>query len=546
MGGSDTVIPQSSALPKYTVSEGKVLQGLNRKQQEVAVHGEGPVLVLAVSGSGKTRAIAHRAAYLISAHGVSPSSLLCLTFTNKAAGEMRERIAKLLDGHLSGLTVTTFHSLGARLLRMRAYLIERSSRFVIYDQEDTSRLAKEIGKEFEADALGEQLRTDIDRMKNYGTLAKYDPENRYFKLLRRVYRRYEERLARYDALDFTDLLLKTVRLLEQHPEELRWVRSYYRYTLVDEYQDTCPLQERLLGLISAPSNNLCVVGDDDQGIYSFRGADMKGIFTFKTRYPAMREIRMEENYRSTGAIIEVARRIINGNRRRQPKRIWTARQRGEPVIVTGFPTEEGEAAWVCKTIQHLHSAGMPFGEIALLCRVSFCFRSIERELTKALILYVLVEGLAFWERREIKDIMAYMRFIHNPADYLSFKRIANVPPRGIGKKTLQWIDQELKISTDSLLTILDNVGSTTPKLEQTGKLDRPCRRVGTTERVQVRFCLGHPEPRRLRERREVFLIPKEDRAAEWIPSTGLSVQSGALDNYNLTFAALDAAHEERA
>ena len=441
------------------------IEALNPQQREVALHGEGPLLVLAVAGSGKTRAIAQRAAALISGYGVSPSHILCLTFTNKAAEEMRDRIGRLLKGPRGGVTVATFHALCARLLRSHHTLIKRSRRFVIYDNEDMTRVVKEVAKELGAEGCREQLLADIDRLKHRGVppendLSRLDQgdasHSRYVALLRQAYQLYERRLARYDALDFTDLLLKTLLMLEEHPAVLDQLRHRYRYLLVDEYQDTCPLQERLLQLLAAPAHNLCVVGDDDQVIYAFRHADVSRLLTFETRYPGTKVIRMEENYRSSGSIIEVARKIIAANQQRQPKSIHTANPRGLPVEVVGFPSEEQEAGWLAQKVQELHGQRIPYGEIAVLCRVASLFRPIERELTVRLIPYLLVDGLAFWERREIKDVMAYMRFIHNPLDYLSFKRIANVPPRGIGKKTLNWIEQRLKTEPSvSLSEILE-------------------------------------------------------------------------------------------
>lgn len=451
----------------------EILSGLNAAQREVGLHGEGPLLVLAVAGSGKTRAIAHRVAHLVVGRQVPPSEILCLTFTNKAAGEMRERIGKLLGAPPAGLTVATFHGLCARLLRVHHSLISRSHRFSIYDDEDASRVIRETAKELKAEGIWEALRSDIDRLKNHGALPNddlvsilglRDPEDLTLPLLREAYSRYEQKLARYDALDFNDLLFKAVLLLTRHPEILSHLRRRCRHLLVDEYQDTAPLQERLLQLLSAPGYNLCAVGDDDQAIYAFRHADASGILTFEARYPGARVIRMEENYRSTGTIIGVARRVIASNRRRQPKAIHTRNPLGLPVAANGFASEEEEAARICGKIRELKTSGIAYGEIALLCRVASLFRPLEKELAKNLIPYVLVDGLAFWERREIKDIVSYLRFIHNPNDYLSFKRIANVPPRGLGKKALQLIEHKMKSGQASLTEILNENASASSRL----------------------------------------------------------------------------------
>ncbi|MFZ5862427.1 MAG: ATP-dependent helicase [Nitrospirota bacterium] len=446
--------------PAEPIRAETLLAGLNPEQREVVQHGEGPVLVLAVAGSGKTRAITHRAAYLVAVRGVPASRILCLTFTNKAAAHMRERIAQLLGGQLGGMTVATFHSLCVRLLRMYHAFVPRSNRFTIYDADDTSEVVRRVAKDLEAEGYEASLRSDLDRLKHLGVppdgdltgaLECGEGQREYVELLHRAYARYERMLARCDALDFTDLLFATVRVLEQHPQVLGRVRSRYQHLLVDEYQDSCPLQERLLRLLAAPGYNLCTVGDDDQAIYAFRHADASGLLTFAQRYPGSRILRMEENYRSTGAIIEAARRAIVPNTQRQPKTIRTANADGEPVRVVGFPWEDVEAGWIVEQIQQARAQGVPFGEIAVLCRVASLFRPIERELARALIPYHLVDGLAFWDRREIKDLLAYLRWIHNPHDLVSFLRIANVPPRGIGKKVLAQIEERLQSDPARLL-----------------------------------------------------------------------------------------------
>jgi DNA helicase-2/ATP-dependent DNA helicase PcrA len=463
LSGQAVALPQVAKTDQADLSASgqSWLSTLNSQQREVVLHRGGPLLVLAVAGSGKTRAIAHRAAYLISGYGVCPSQILCLTFTNKAAEEMRERIGQLLAGHRSGITVATFHALCARLLRLHHALIKRTRRFVIYDNEDVARVGKEVAKELGAEGCREQLLAEIERLKHHGILPhedlsdlanQNDQQSRYRMLVHQAYQLYEQKLARYDALDFTDLLLKTILMLENHPEVMDHLRHRYRHILVDEYQDTCPLQERLLQILASPAYNLCVVGDDDQAIYAFRHADVGAILTFESRYPKARVIRMEQNYRSTGAIIEVARRVISANERRHPKSIHTANAHGLPVEVVGFASEEAEAAWIARTLRDLNAQGVRYGEFAILCRVASLFRPIERELTAALIPYVLVDGLAFWERRGVKDVMAYLRFIHNPLDYLSFRRIANVPPRGLGKKALNRIEEALKSSPSTTLT----------------------------------------------------------------------------------------------
>ncbi len=426
-----------------------LLTGLNAEQRAVATHGEGPLLVLAVAGSGKTTAMAHRVAYLVSARNIPPAQILCLTFTNKAACEMRERIARVAHRPMRDVTVATFHGFCARLLRAHHDLIPRSDRFRIHDGDDRGRLVKAVATELDATGMWESLRADIDRLKHLGIAPGHElaaasasaaQPTTYLALLDEAYRRYERRLERDDAVDFPDLLLKALRLLETYPPVADRVRRQYRHILVDEYQDTCPLQERVLQLLAAPAYNVCAVGDDDQAIYAFRHADASGILNFEARFPGAKVIRMETNYRSSRRIIAVARRIISANRHRTPKAISTPNATGEPVQVVACRSAEHEAGWIADTIAQLARDGAGFGEIAILGRVASLFRPVEQALADAQIPYSLIDGLAFWERREIKDVMAFLRFIDDPSDAVSFKRIANLPPRGVGKRVMAKLD----------------------------------------------------------------------------------------------------------
>jgi len=348
------------------------------------------------------------------------------------------------------VTVATFHRFCARLLRTYHDLIPRSDRFRIYDGDDSGRLVKTVAVELHAPGMWESLREDIDRLKYLGIAPGYGlaaasadsvPPSAYLALLDETYRRYEQRLERDDALDFPDLLLKALRLLETHPPVVDRVRRRYRHILIDEYQDTCPLQERVLQLLAAPAYNVCAVGDDDQAIYAFRHADASGILNFEARFPGAKVIRMETNYRSSGTVIEVARRIVSANRHRTPKAITTPNAAGDPVEVIACRSSEHEASWIADTIAHLAREGAGFGDIAILGRVASLFRPVEQALADARIPYSLVDGLAFWERREIKDAMAFLRFIDDPSDAVSFKRIANLPPRGVGKRVVARLDR---------------------------------------------------------------------------------------------------------
>ncbi|MFZ5861735.1 MAG: ATP-dependent helicase [Nitrospirota bacterium] len=443
---------EAFTVPAEPIPAEPLLVGLNAEQREVAMHGEGPLLVLAVAGSGKTMAMAHRVAYLVSARNIPPAQILCLTFTNKAACEMRERIARVAHRPMQDVTVATFHGFCARLVRSHHDLIPRSDRFRIYDGDDSRRLVKAVAEELDAPGMWESLRADIDRLKHLGiapghelaaSAASVPPTAYYLALLDEAYRRYERRLERDDAVDFPDLLLKALRLLETYPPVADRVRRRYRHILVDEYQDTCPLQERVLQFLAAPAYNVCAVGDDDQAIYAFRHADAAGILNFEARFPGATVIRMETNYRSSGRIVAVARRIISTNRHRTLKAITTSNATGEPVEVVACRSAEHEAGWIADTIAQLARDGAGFGEIAILGRVASLFRPVEQALADAQIPYSLVDGLAFWERREIKDAMAFLRFIDDPSDAVSFKRIANLPPRGVGKRVMARIDHAI-------------------------------------------------------------------------------------------------------
>lgn len=424
------------------------LTALNPEQKRAAETLDGPVLILAGAGSGKTRALTYRVANLID-HGVPAWSILALTFTNKAAKEMKERVETLIGAEKADEAwISTFHSTCARILRRDIEKIGYSRSFTIFDDDDQQRVIKEILKQLNIDDRFlpvRELRSKISDAKN----RMMTPDEWFGKTLRDrrnsmihdVMTEYEKRMKELNALDFDDLLLKTLILLADHPPVLDAYRRRFRYVLVDEYQDTNRTQYELLRLLTAESRNLCVVGDDDQSIYGWRGADIRNILEFESDYPDAAVIKLEQNYRSTGNILDAANQVIAHNEGRKDKTLWTEHSAGDRITVYCAQDEREEAAWIVRQIQMLKQAGESLGETALLYRTNAQSRIPEEVLMQAGIPYRVFGGQKFYERKEIKDILAYLRVIANPADDISLTRIINVPKRAIGDTTVQTISE---------------------------------------------------------------------------------------------------------
>jgi DNA helicase-2/ATP-dependent DNA helicase PcrA len=421
-----------------------LLQDLNDAQREAVLHEEGPLLVLAGAGSGKTRVIVHRIARLVLERGVVPWQILAVTFTNKAAGEMRERLERLLGRASGELWVQTFHAFGARFLRREAARAGLSPTFAIYDDDDQLRLVKRLLAELGADEgdplTPRQALSFIDRWKNSALrpgeveAAPHDPAA---QLAREVYGRYERALARAGAVDFGDLLLRPVRLLEEDPAlRARWA-GRFRHLLVDEFQDTNPAQYRLLQLLTGPRRNVCVVGDDDQAIYRWRGADVSNILGFDATYPGAKVVKLEQNYRSTRTILDAAHAVISRARRRREKRLWTEAGGGAPLSLLVGEDEHAEAERIARAVAMERGRGTAGEEIAVLYRTNAQSRPIEAALRAARIPYVIVRGTSFYERAEVKDAAAYLRLALSPRSDLDLERIVNRPPRGIGERTVE-------------------------------------------------------------------------------------------------------------
>jgi DNA helicase II / ATP-dependent DNA helicase PcrA len=427
---------------------GDALAGLNPSQREAVLHIDGPLLILAGAGSGKTRVITHRIAYLIGAHGVAPWQIMALTFTNKAAEEMRSRVEKLLGASSQEIWVSTFHAACARMLRRDIEHLGRHTRsFVILDAADQSGLIKECLRELNIspDRYAPQaIAGRISRLKNQLITAEQfaaGAQNFGFEeAVRRAYQVYQKKLVEQNALDFDDLLMQTVQLFEEVPEVLRYYQQKFRYILVDEYQDTNHAQYRIIRLLAAEHRHLCVVGDDDQSIYGWRGADISNILSFERDYPDCAVVKLEENYRSTQSILKAAGEVIDKNTARKGKRLWTQREAGEKLTYFEAVDETQEAALIGQMIRRLRlSAGWDYRDVAIFYRTNAQSRAIEDALRMEGIPYQIVGGLKFYERKEVKDLLAYLRMTVNPRDSVSLRRVINVPPRGIGKVTVDKI-----------------------------------------------------------------------------------------------------------
>jgi len=419
-----------------------LLSALNPMQQRAVLHGDGPLLILAGAGSGKTRTLTHRVAQLIGTRAVPPWRILAVTFTNKAAAEMRERLERLLGADALPW-VSTFHAACVRILRREIEALGFTSNFVIYDDRDSERLLKEcldVLRIPEHTLTPRLAATLIDGAKNKGlTPQAYARGDEQHESMSLVYARYQEQLRRANALDFGDLLLATVRVFDEHPQVLERYRERFLHVLVDEYQDTNAVQYRLTNLLASRHRNLCVVGDDDQSIYRWRGAEIGNILDFERDYPDAAVIRLEQNYRSTGTILAAAGAVVARNARRTGKTLWTENGPGEKVAIAALPDDLEEARFVARQIEQLLAGPWARRDIAVFYRTNAQSRSLEEALVRHRIPYVMVGGVKFFSRAEVKDVLAYLRVVVNPADSLSAKRVINVPPRGIGAATVERI-----------------------------------------------------------------------------------------------------------
>lgn len=422
------------------------LDTLNGPQREAVLCTEGPLLVLAGAGSGKTRVLTHRIAHLVEDLNVAPWQIMAITFTNKAAAEMRERLQSLIGGGARGMWVSTFHSMCVRILRTDCERVGFAKGFTIYDDSDSKRLVEQIMDELNIDKKRypiPALRNRISQAKNDLQVAEVFAEktsDQVGQVAARVYTRLQERLRQLNAFDFDDLLLYTWLLLKNHPDVLAAYQNRFRYLMVDEYQDTNHAQYVLTQLLAAAHKNIMVVGDDDQSIYSWRGADLRNILDFEKDYPEARVVKLEENYRSMGNILAAANAVIANNLTRKPKKLFTSKPAGDKISVYSATDERDEGRWIASEIEHQHGEGMSYNQFAVFYRTNAQSRMLEDMLMRAGVPYRLIGGTRFFDRAEIRDVMAYLNLVVNPANDVAAHRVINVPKRGIGKTTVEHID----------------------------------------------------------------------------------------------------------
>lgn len=440
-----------------------LLDGLNPQQKEAVLHANGPLLVLAGAGSGKTKVLTHRFAYLTTVQKVPAPSILAMTFTNKAANEMKERIGRLTSRDVSDLWVGTFHSLSARILRREIDKIGYKRDFCIYDDGDSGNLVRSILKEFKIhEALYKGILSKISSLKasmvEPDDLLSNEDSYGFDEKFARVYVRYQNDLKNNNALDFDDLIMLAVKLIEKHPAVLKKYHSEFTHLMIDEFQDTNLSQYRLARKLAGKLKNICVVGDDDQSIYKFRGAEVKNIHTFKKDFSKAKVIRLEQNYRSTQRILDIADSIISRNPARMPKKLWTDRSKGDKIYHCTATNEQEEARYIAQTIKELYLKGKySYKDIAVLYRVNQQSRALEEAMRENGQPYRIYGGMSFYQRKEIKDIVSYLKVLINPDDSISLKRIVNCPPRNFGTTTVTRVENESRKRDMSLYATMKHI-----------------------------------------------------------------------------------------
>ena len=424
------------------------LEELNDKQKEAVEYNDGPLLIIAGAGAGKTKTLTTKIAYLIEEENVSPYSILAITFTNKAAKEMKDRIYRTIGEEAKKLQVSTFHSFGLKLIRENVSVLGYDRNFVIMDSDDSLTVVKKILKDLNYDPKvynAKAIRNKISSCKNDmispSAYEKY-AVSEYEKVVQEVYEKYECKLKRNNSVDFDDLLLLPIKLFRENKEILERYQDYYQYILVDEYQDTNEAQYILTKLLSEKSRHITCVGDDSQSIYSFRGANYKNILNFEKDYKDAKTILLEQNYRSTSTILDAANQVIRNNKMKKEKNLWTARGIGEKIKYYRAYNEKDEADYVARNIKELQNKGVELEEIAVLYRTNAQSRVIEEEMLKENIPYKIIGSINFYSRKEIKDLLAYLRLIHNSKDNVSLLRVINTPKRGIGLKSIENITEK--------------------------------------------------------------------------------------------------------
>lgn len=448
-----------------------LLEGLNEQQREAVTAPAGPVLVLAGPGSGKTRVLTHRIAYMIREKGIHPSSMMAVTFTNKAAGEMRHRVEALLVGRLQGTQIGTFHSICARILRREAEHTPYTADYLIYDTDDQVAVINQAMTELNVDTKRHKPRAILGQISSAKNelidAAHYVGSSYQGEITRRAYARYQEILVANNARDFDDLLMDMVLLLDENEVIRAKYQRYIEHLLVDEFQDTNAAQYRLVQLLAQPQGSVFVVGDEDQAIYGWRGADYRNVLQFRKDFPACKVILLEQNYRSTQIVLDAARAVIDRNSNRTRKALFTEQEGGSPITVHEAYAETDEAQFVVETIETVsHTEHMAYRDFAVMYRTNAQSRALEEALVKANLPYKLVGGVGFYKRREVRDLLAYLRVVNNPNDSVSFSRIVNIPKRGIGKKSVEdfqrWAMRERLTTSEGLAALASGMNTPLP------------------------------------------------------------------------------------
>lgn len=443
-----------------------ILDKLNPAQREAVENTEGPVLILAGAGSGKTRVLTTRIGHLMENKGVKAENILAITFTNKAANEMRERVEETLEGtDTKEMWITTFHSCCVRILRKSINKIGYNRSFVIYDSADQVTLIKDCLRElnlsdkaFDPKVILSAISNAKDKLYSPKKFIQLNEGDIAKTKIGEVYALYQDRLKRNSALDFDDLIMKTVELFKEHPEVLDYYRNKFRYIMVDEYQDTSKAQYELIKLLAKQHQNICVVGDDDQSIYGWRGADIRNILEFERDYDNVRIVKLEQNYRSTQVILDAANHVISNNIERKRKKLWSEQKEGQLIKIQLAENEIEEGDFISNTISYMRRyEGREYKDFAVLYRANAQARSVEDSLNRNGIPYNIYGGIKFYERKEIKDIIAYLRVLQNPQDDISLKRIINVPRRGIGLRTIEKIEDRASLKEESLYSVLIDI-----------------------------------------------------------------------------------------
>ncbi len=489
----------TKAQPARHSQSDEILKGLNAPQRQAVIHMDGPLLILAGAGSGKTTVLTRRVAYLIS-QGVEPWSILAITFTNKAANELKHRIRALLGDKADGVWAMTFHAACLKILRSEYPAIGKNARFAIMDTQDQLRIMRQVLKEmnlsekqYSPSGMLRIISSAKDKLWDPGVLAR-NAVSFYETKAAQVYALYQKKLAELNGMDFDDLIMQTVLLLKDHKHIREKYQNKFKYILVDEYQDTNRAQYELTKILAAAHKNLTVVGDDDQSIYNFRGADLRNILDFEEDYPSCKVIKLEQNYRSTQVILDGAYHVVSNNYFRKEKRLWTPKKDGAPILVVLTPNQDEEAQFVADEVMRL-SATRPLGSIALLYRTHAQSRNFEDAFMRAGIPYNIVGGLRFYERKEIKDAIAYLRLIAYPNDYISLERIINEPPRGLGPASVRRItgyaEQNGLSIIDALCKISEIPKLTRPQKAAAEELGLVLKDVSDTANISTHEIMAH-------------------------------------------------------